>query len=271
MHDEGTLEIEGRVALVTGAGLGIGRAIATRLAADGAVTVVADLDTEGGRETVRRIEEAGGRAAFVRADVTIEPDVRAMLAFADEQFGGLDVLVNNAGGVPKPVFPEAPSDHWGRTLALNLTAPMLCIQHALPILERRGGGAVVNISSVAGLGYGPHSSPEYAAAKAGLIRLSVVLSPLAERAGVRVNCVVPNWVLTERVAALLATMTVEEKARAHVPERLTTMAEIADAVVRFIRDDRLTGRVMVCWSERPWALVRAGDAGYAGAEEVTPA
>ena len=129
----------------------------------------------------------------------------------------------------------------------------------------------MNISSKAGLGYGPHSSPEYAAAKAGLIRLSVVLAPLAERAGVRVNCVVPNWVLTERVAALLATMSVGEKARAHVPERLTTMAEIAGAVIRFIRDDSLAGRVMVCWTERPWALVRAGDAGYAGFEEVTPA
>lgn len=255
------MEIEGKVALVTGAGAGAGRAIAARLAADGAATVVTDIDAVGGRETAKRIEAAGGRAAFLRADVTVEPDVRAMVAFAQETFGGLDILVNNAGGVPEPVFPDATSDHWGRTLTLNLTGPMLAIQHALPAMARRDGGAVVNISSVAGLGYRPHDSPEYAAAKAGLIRLSVVLAPLAERHHVRVNCVVPNWILTERVRAQLAAMKPEE--RAALPAPMTTPEQIAAAVARFVRDDKLVGRVLVCWTGRPWHLLAEGDPGYA--------
>lgn len=255
------MEIEGNVALVTGAGAGAGRAIAVRLAADGAATVIADIDALGGLETVQRIQSTGGRAAFLRADVTAEPDVRAMVAFAEETFGGLDILINNAGGVPEPVFPDAPSDHWCRTLTLNLTGPMLAIQHALPAMARRDGGAVVNISSVAGLGYGPHDSPEYAAAKAGLIRLSVVLAPLAERHHVRVNCVVPNWILTERVRDQLAAMKPEE--RAALPAPMTTPEEIAAAVAHFVRDDTLVGRVLVCWTGRPWHLVAPGDPGYA--------
>ena len=185
--------LEGKVAIVTGGGgSGLGRALALRIARDGAGVVVADVDETGGAETVRRIEEAGGRAAFIRTDVTAERDLEAAVAFAEETFGGLDLLVNNAGGTPKPHFPEAPIAHWSPILDLNLRGPMMAIQHSLPAMERRGGGAVVNIASVAGLGYAHHSSPEYSAAKAGLIRLTATLGLLAERSGVRVNCIVPN-------------------------------------------------------------------------------
>jgi NAD(P)-dependent dehydrogenase (short-subunit alcohol dehydrogenase family) len=259
------MEIAGKVALVTGAGGGgTGRATALRLAAEGARVVVADIDIEGARATARRIEAEGGSAAPVRADVTVQPDVRAMLDLAEARFGGLDVLVNNAGGVPYPSYPESPGDQWGRTFAVNLTAPMVVIQHALPLLERRGGGAIVNISSVAGLGHGPHGAPEYAAAKAGLIRLSVVLGALAPRSGIRVNCVVPNWILTESVRAQLEDLSSAE--RATLPERMSTPEEIAGAVVHFVRDDSLAGRVMVCWSGDASGLVAAGDAGYASFE-----
>jgi NAD(P)-dependent dehydrogenase (short-subunit alcohol dehydrogenase family) len=263
------MDIRDRVAPVTGGGgPGTGRAIATRLAADGAAVVVADIDEEGGRETVRRVESAGGRAALVHADVTTEPDIRAMVAFAEETFGGLDVLVNSAGGTEAPFFPDAPAAHWGRTLDLNLRGPMLSIQHALPAMERRGGGAVVNIASVAGLGTLPNGLCEYSVAKAGLIRLTVVLAPMAERRGVRVNCVVPDWIGTEATAAYVATLAPAE--RAHVPPRLTPPQEIAGAVAHFVRHDSLAGRVLVCWCDHPWALVAERDLGYRGAE-VMPA
>jgi len=258
------MDIRDRVALVTGAGAGAGRAIAARLAAEGAAVVVADIGQEGGRDAVRRIESAGGRAAFTRADVTVEPDVRAMVAFAEGTFVGLDVLVNNAGGTEPPFFPEAPSDHWGRTLDLNLRGPMLAIQHALPAMRRRGGGAVVNVASVAGLGTLANRFCDYAAAKAGLIRLSVTLAPLAERAGVRVNCVVPDWIWSEAAAAHLAALPPDDPG--HRPARLTPPEDIAGAVARLVRDDSLAGRVLVCWCDHPWALVGDGDLGYRDSE-----
>jgi len=243
------VEIEGKVALVTGAGAaGTGRAIARALAERGAAVAVNDLDEEGGTKTMQLIEEAGGKAAFVLADMTREDEIRAAIRFAADTFGGLDVLVNNAGGTPWPHFPDAPVEHWSRTLDLNLRGPMLAIQHALPEMQKRGGGAVVNISSVAGIGWQPHGSPEYAAAKAGLVRLTATLAPLAKRDGVRVNCIVPNWIETLEVLAELEAMSPEE--RAGVPEVMTKPEEIADFAVELIGDEELAGRVFVWWTTR---------------------
>jgi NAD(P)-dependent dehydrogenase (short-subunit alcohol dehydrogenase family) len=248
------VEIPGKVALVTGAGAaGTGRAIARALAERKAAVLVNDLDEAGGAETVRLIEAADGRAAFVRADITQEDEIRRTIQFAVDTFGGLDVLVNNAGGTPRPHFPDSPSEHWGRTLDLNLRAPMLAIQHALPELRARGGGAVVNISSVAGIGWQPHSSPEYSAAKAGLARLTATLAPLAERDAVRVNCIVPNWIGTEEVLAQIEAMSPEE--RAEVPEVLTSPEEIAELAVELIEDEGVAGRVYVWWTgQEPKAI-----------------
>jgi NAD(P)-dependent dehydrogenase (short-subunit alcohol dehydrogenase family) len=248
------MEVGDRVAIVTGGGGGgTGRAISFRLARGGAAVVVADIDEAGARETVRRIEEDGGRAAPMRADVTVEEDVETMVAFAEASFGGLDIVVNNAGTTPEPHFPAAPVEHWSRYLDLNLRGPMFAIQSALEPMKRRGGGAIVNISSVAGIGFRPHSSPEYAAAKAGLIRLTATLAPLAETANVRVNCIVPNWISTDEVLAEIAAMSPEE--RTEVPEELTPPEEIAEAVVRFIEDDTHAGRVLIVWSGEPEVLV----------------
>jgi len=244
------MELEGKVAIVTGAGGGgTGRAIARRLAKEGAAVLVNDVNEEGGAATVREIEEAGGRAVFVRADVTAEAEIQSMIALALRSFGALDILVNNAGGTPRPHFPNAPVEHWGRTLDLNLRGPMLAIHHALPAMRERGGGAVVNISSVAGLGYAPHSSPEYSAAKAGLARLTATLAPLAESDGIRVNCIVPNWIGTEEVLQEIAEMSPEE--RAEVPDELTAPEEIAELVVKLIEDEGLAGRVFVWWTGSP--------------------
>ena len=252
------MEIDGRIALVTGGGgAGSGRAIVVRLARAGAAVVVADVDEQGGAETVRRVEEKGGRAVFVRADVTLEDDVEEMIRVAEARFGGLDILVNSAGGTPEPHFPDAPVEHWSRYLDLNLRGPMLAIHHALPAFRRRGGGAVVNIASVAGYGTAPHSSPEYSAAKAGLIRLTATLAPLAERENVRVNCIIPNWIGTDQVKADVAAMTPEE--RADVPDELTAPEDIADAVARFVEDEGHAGRILLWWSGEPPRLLPVGE------------
>jgi NAD(P)-dependent dehydrogenase (short-subunit alcohol dehydrogenase family) len=248
------MRIDGEVALVTGAAAGTGRAIALRLAAEGAIVVVADVDERGGQDTVRAIAAAGGSASLVHADITDDGDVRAMVALAGRGRGGPRLLVNNAGGGGhvEPHFPDATPAQWGATLDLNLRGAMLATQLALEPMRAAGGGAVVNVASTAGLGFGDYVSPEYGAAKAGLIRFTSSLAHLRERLGVRVNCVVPDWIATERAQEELARMTPAERAAA--PARVA-MDDVADAVVELARDESLAGRVMVLWGGEPRRLL----------------
>jgi NAD(P)-dependent dehydrogenase (short-subunit alcohol dehydrogenase family) len=248
------MELGGRVAIVTGAAAGTGRAIALRLAREGATVVVADVAPEVGEETVRLVEAAGGRGAFVRADVRVDSDVAGMVAVAVEGYGRLDVLVNNAGGGGhvEPHFPQADVQDWGATLDLHLRGAMLATQLALEPMRRRGEGAVVNVASTAGLGFAPYVSPEYGAAKAGLIRFTATLAGLREEMGVRVNCVVPDWILTERAQEELQRMSPAERAAAPTP---LSLDDVADAVVALIADDDLAGRVMVLRGGEPPRLL----------------
>jgi NAD(P)-dependent dehydrogenase (short-subunit alcohol dehydrogenase family) len=248
--------MQDKVAIVTGAGAGIGRAIALRLAREGAAVIVADVDPDAGPETVRRIEAEAGRAAFVSVDVASEGDVRAMVEFAEQCFGGLDVLVNNAGIAPEPYFPEAEPAHWGRTLDVNLRGAMFGIQFAIAAMHGRGG-AIVNIASMAGMVYRPYDAPEYAASKAGLVHLTAALGSLQGERNVRVNCICPGWVETEAVRRSLARMTLEEREQQPFPPPpvLIQPEEIAEAVVMFIQDDSLAGRVMVWPDGEPWRFV----------------
>jgi NAD(P)-dependent dehydrogenase (short-subunit alcohol dehydrogenase family) len=250
--------LAGKVALVTGAGSGIGRATAQRLAQEGASVVVDDIDEDGGRETVRLIEACRGNAAFVRADVALETSVRTMTGFAEETFGGLDVLVNNAGVyISPPYFPEADVSRWSRVLDVYLRGVMLCMHYAVRAMERRGGGAIVNIASGAGVGYRPHDAPEYAAAKAGVVRLTASLATLAERRNIRVNCICPGWVNTPASQRTLAGMSAAECA-SQAPASMREPEEIADAVVELLRDDGPAGRVMLYYEGQDRRLVPAG-------------
>ncbi|MEV0291320.1 MULTISPECIES: SDR family oxidoreductase [unclassified Kribbella] len=237
------MKIDGKLAVVTGAAVGIGRAIAQRLAAEGASVVVADIDTDGGLETCASI---GVAARFAEVDTRDDRAVADLMACQPQ------ILVNNAGGGPslRPCFPEASVERWSASLDLNLRAPMLTTQLALPGMQQAGGGAVVNVGSTAGLGFGPHVSPEYSAAKAALIRLTAVLAPLSDSHGVRVNCVVPDWVGTERGIRERAELPEDERGPELVP-----LEDLTDAVVRFVQDDALTGRVLLLdRDERPFFL-----------------
>jgi NAD(P)-dependent dehydrogenase (short-subunit alcohol dehydrogenase family) len=250
------MDVHGNVAIVTGAGAeGTGRAIALELGRLGAAVVAADIDPAGGQQTVDRIGELGGRAAFVRADMRVSDDIPEMIRFAEGTFGSLDILVNNAGNTWEPHFPQASAEHWGAALDLNLRGPMLATQLALQPMRRRGAGSIVNMSSVAGLGLRPHASPEYSAAKAGLIRFTATLAPLAERLGVRVNCVVPEWIRTAEVLREIEAMSDHDRA---VLPRLLEPEEVAAAVVQLIGDDSLAGRVMVMWCDEEPRLLDAG-------------
>jgi NAD(P)-dependent dehydrogenase (short-subunit alcohol dehydrogenase family) len=170
------VELEEKIALVTGGGAGIGRATALRLAREGTTVAVADVDEDTGSSTVREIQSQGGRTAFVLADVASEADVSRMVAFAGKELGGLDVLVNNAGGVEEPYFSEGNPEHWGRAIDLNLRGTMLGIHFGVRAMQKRGGGAIVNISSMGGIGFQPYDIPEYGAAKAGVVRLTASLA-----------------------------------------------------------------------------------------------
>jgi 3-oxoacyl-[acyl-carrier protein] reductase len=252
------VELAGKSAVVTGAAAGIGRAIAKRLAAEGASVVVADVDEDWGGTAVHEITEAGGQAVFARTDVSSEEDVRRMIDLAMATYGRLDVLVNNAIEGNREHFPDASVEQWSRVLDVGLRGTMLGIQHGLDALGRDGGGTIVNVSSVAGLGTQPHAYPEYAAAKAAVVRLTQCLAPLASERGVRINAVAPDWTATEFVRERFGAMTPSERAEARdgfgkpPPERFLEPEEVADAALELIRDDSLAGRTLVLWcGEQP--------------------
>lgn len=238
------MDIAGKVAVVTGAGAGAGRVIALTLAGLGARVVVADVDGRGAQAVSTIIAGRGGAGRAVRADVCSDHDVEAIARAASSLGGGPQILVNNAGGWGGAgrQFPEATAAEWGAVVDLNLLAPMRLTQRFLAPMAQVGSGAVINISSSAGRGDQPYASPEYGAAKAGLIRFTTSLGGLRKTMGVRVNCIVPGWIGLDRAHAELAAMTPDR--RAAMPPLIPPQT-VADTVVAFVRDESLSGRVMV--------------------------
>ncbi len=236
------MEIKGKVGVVTGGASGIGRATAERLAKEGASIVVADLDEGGGAETVKRIEKAGGRAVFVNADVTRIADVRRMLDTAVSKFGRLDILHNNAGiAVGAPGFPEAPPERWHLVIEIDLQAVVLGTGLAAPLIQKNGGGAIVNTASMAGL-YPHRQDVVYGAAKGGVVNFTHSLAFWEAERKIRVNCVCPGIVDTPMVRkGIEAATKLGFVAKAFMPAKMIQPEEIADAVVSLVRDDSLFG------------------------------
>lgn len=185
-----------KVAVVTGAGSGIGRASATLFAAEGAAVLVADVNERGGEETVSAITAAGGRAAFLRVDVADSAQVERMIATALERFGALDVLYNNAGiAGESPRLADTDEAMWDRVLSINLKGVYLGMKHAIPVMVEHGGGSIVSTASVAGL-VGWKGSAAYSAAKAGVVNLTRTAALEYAPMNVRINCVCPGAIRT---------------------------------------------------------------------------
>ncbi len=188
--------LDGKVAVITGAASGIGRASAVRFASEGAAVVVADLNPQGGEETVAECRKAGGRAVFQRVDVTNEADIKAAVDRAAAEFGKLNVIFNNAGlagAVGK--IEETTAENWDRTLAILLRAVFLGMKYAVPEMRKAGGGSIISTASIAGLrgGAGPHA---YSAAKAAVINLTRSVALEVGKDRIRVNCICPGGINT---------------------------------------------------------------------------
>lgn len=253
---------EFRVVIVTGAGgVGCGRSIAKRFARDGAAVVVSDIKEPGGHETVRDIEGVGGRAAFFRADVRNESQVKELVSFAETTFGGLSVLINNASA------PHGGADieSWMNAIETDLLGAMYATRWAIEAMRRGKGGAIVNIASISALWHGrktPGGIPGYDVAKAGMIRMTTRLASLAETDRIRVNCLAPGWIATDEVRNHWESLTPAERLARGVPARLLTTDQIGDAVVQLAQNPSIYGRVLIWWSEDTPRLIDWADRGY---------
>ena len=195
-------DFSGRVALVTGAASGIGRATALAFARAGAAVVVADVDEQRGDETVRLAIDAGGRAVFQRCDVSSEEQVQALVDRAVTEYGRLDFAHNNAG-INNLAVDEWESAHWNRSIGINLTGVMLCMRAESKVMLAQGSGAIVNTASINGL-VGNASQAAYTATKHGVVGLTRHGALRWARKGVRVNCVCPGVVDTPMVEGVTA-------------------------------------------------------------------
>ncbi|EQB08119.1 short-chain dehydrogenase [Sphingobium quisquiliarum P25] len=227
--------LQGKVALVTGAAGGIGRAAALAFARSGASVLVSDVNEAGGSETVDLIERQGGKAAFQRCDVSDAGQVKEMVAAAVELFGRLDCAFNNAG-INIVTADEYDDVVWQRALGINLTGVMMCMREEARVMVEQGGGAIVNTSSINGL-VGNPNQPAYVATKHGVIGLTRQGALKWATSGIRVNAVCPGVIETPMTAPLIADDGMRALIDSMTPMgRMGQPEEIAQAVVWLCSD-----------------------------------
>ncbi len=246
--------LDGRVSIVTGAGSGIGRAIALLFASEGSKVVVTDVNDEGGEETVKMIRNNGGDAIFMHSDVSKASDCENAVKDTVKHYGQLDILVNNAGIDLPRAKPSADftMDEFDRLLSVNLKGAWLMSKYAIPEMLRRGRGVIVNVASVAGLKPLPYAMP-YSVSKAGLIMLTEVMAVEYGNRGIRVNAVAPGWVSTPMAVRASSSygVTYEEFTKQFLQRitlgRFADPTEIARVVLFLASDDSsyMNGSIVV--------------------------
>ena len=243
--------LTGKVAIVTGAGGGIGAETAAVLAAEGAAVAVADLNLAAARKTVGGIEENGGTALAVAFDLGDEESIRAMVTTTVAAFGGIDIVFNNAaathlGGERDKPIAEADGEVWDATMRINLRGTMQVTKHAVPHMKARGGGSIINTSSGAGQS-GDLGHPAYGASKAAIDRLTTYTATEFGKQGIRCNAIAPGLIVTATSEKTYAGGPLRDvMLRHHLTPRLGRPDDIAQAVL-FLASDRsgfITGQVI---------------------------
>lgn len=237
-------ELEGQVAVITGAASGMGRATALTFAREGAKVVVADVDREGGNETAGRIERAGGEATFVATDVARGEDVQRLIEGAVERYGKLDILHNNAGVILVKFLEDMTEAEWDYVLGINLKSIFFAVKYAIPHMKARRRGCIINTAST-GSFLGQYMTPAYIASKGGVALLTKTLALDYARYNIRVNCICPGAVDTPMLRRHFENSPDPEKA-AELEKRLIPIKrfldpnEIAEAAL-YLASDRARG------------------------------
>jgi NAD(P)-dependent dehydrogenase (short-subunit alcohol dehydrogenase family) len=232
--------LDGKVALITGAGGGIGRATALRFGAEGARVVSVDADERAGQETVEQVRRSGGEAELVQADVCRAADVERMVAFAEQRFGALHVLFNNAGILPDEdtSIVDTPEDVFDRVIAVNLKGVFLGCKYGIPALLRAGGGSIINTSSLVAVMGSATSQIAYTASKGGVLALTREIAVEFARRGIRANALCPGPVNTPLLQSLLADPAFKARRFVHLAMgRLAETREIANAALFLASDE----------------------------------
>ncbi|MBS4030603.1 MAG: 3-oxoacyl-ACP reductase FabG [Clostridiales bacterium] len=190
------MKLLGKIAVITGGALGIGKQTAIAFVKEGAKIVIADFDEEAGRQTVKELIETGGDALFVKIDVTDRQQVTAMVETVLKTFNRIDILINNAGITADAFLTKMTEEQWDRVINVNLKGVFNCTQAVIPTMVEQGGGRILNASSVVGL-YGNTGQTNYAASKAGVIGMTKSLAKELGPKGIRVNAVAPGFIVTE--------------------------------------------------------------------------
>ena len=243
-------QLNGKVALITGGALGIGRATALTFAREGAKLIIADMNEDGGQQTVHMITEHGGEATFVQVDVSRATEVEALISKTVQTYGRLDCAHNNAGigSRPRVLLHELSEESWERVISINLKGVWLCMKYELIQMCTQGGGAIVNTASIMGLVGSWSRSGVYNASKHGVVGLTKTAALEYAKSGIRVNAVCPGYIRTPLIEEALASnpeMEAQIVAR-HPVGRMGRPEEIAEAVMWLCSDAAsfVTGHTM---------------------------
>jgi NAD(P)-dependent dehydrogenase (short-subunit alcohol dehydrogenase family) len=246
------MKLKGKVAIVTGSAVGLGRAVADRYAREGALVVVADTNVAEGRAVVEQIHQQGGQGIFVPVDVSQETDVSALLEATLTAFGRVDVLYNNAAILfhdRDARVHELSLELWEQVLRVNLQGTFLCCKHAIPHMLKQGGGSIINLGSPTGLSGCAPNLTAYSTSKAGIFGLTRVMAAAYARDGIRVNALVPGTMDTPMNAPLLGDATAREAYREAVPMgRLGMPCDMEGIAVFLASEDSsyCTGGIYTC-------------------------